>query len=132
MARKLVEKTRNGGTWSEAKYWGAVRSHLRRGFRYWKPISDVKMAARRPNQSNNKRLKWEFQCAECLDWFPDKQIQVDHITAVGSLKCSADLPGFLERLTPEEGFQCLCKPCHQGKTNEERERMKEQEKSCGS
>ncbi|NOR58434.1 MAG: hypothetical protein GQ474_07925 [Sulfurimonas sp.] len=115
-------KPRNGGTWTEARYWQQVRSHLRNGFRYWKPIAQCKEKARRPNRSENKRLKWEFQCKDCKQWFPDKQVQVDHIIEAGTLKCAEDLVGFLERLTAEgeEDYQLLCKPCHQTKTNKER------------
>jgi hypothetical protein len=37
------------------------------------------------------------------------------------LKDYSDLPGFVERMFCEvEGFQLLCKGCHQTKTNEER------------
>ena len=119
---KRVEKTRNANTMTEAAYWGAVRSCLRRGFRYWKPAMQAKMEARRPYEGGNKRQKWEYQCAHCEIWYKDKEIQVDHIIPVGSLKSGADLEGFLARLTPEEGFQILCKPCHQRKSNSEREK----------
>jgi 5-methylcytosine-specific restriction endonuclease McrA len=80
----------------------------------------AKMEARRSNESDNKRLKWEFQCNHCEDWFPDKEIQIDHIVPVGTLRCGDDLKEFVERLTPEEGFQVLCLECHLIKTNEER------------
>lgn len=121
MARK-VERNRNGGKWTEAGYWGSVRSALRRAYRYWKPAIDAKMAARRKYEGENKRQKWEYLCAKCSDWFADKEVQVDHIEPVGTLKCGSDLESFLERLTPEEGFQVLCKECHQEKTNLERGR----------
>jgi len=117
--RKLVEKSRNGGTWSEAKYWGAIRSMLRRGFRYWKPIADTKNKARRA-YSGGGRQKWEYQCKHCEEWFKGVEVEVDHITPCGSLKCAEDLAPFVERLTTESGFQLLCKPCHQIKTNEEK------------
>ncbi len=120
--RKLVPRTRNAATMTEAGYWGAVRSHLRRGFRYWKPIMKAKMAARRPYKGTNKRQKWESQCAHCKEWFKEKDVQVDHRIPVGSLRCPEDLAGFLERLTAEEGYDVLCKPCHQVKTNEERKK----------
>lgn len=84
-------------------------------------MQQAKIDSRRKNQSDNKRLKWEFQCNSCKEWFPDKETQVDHIVPVGSLRCSEDLAGFVERLTPEDGFQILCIPCHQQKTNKERE-----------
>lgn len=82
----------------------------------------AKQAARRPNQSDNLRMKWEFQCAKCRQWFPDKQVQVDHIIPCGSLKHHNDIVTFLQRLTPEspEAFQVLCSGCHQHKTNQEK------------
>ena len=119
-----VPKTRNAETWTEAKYWGMLRSALRRAFRYWKPITDCKIESRRPNEGDNKRQKWEYQCNHCDDWFADKEVQVDHIIPVGSLRSSDDLKGFIERLTPEEGFQTLCKPCHKIKTDAENEARK--------
>jgi 5-methylcytosine-specific restriction endonuclease McrA len=105
---------------SEAAFWGFIRSSLRRALRFWKPIVKAKMNARRASQSDNKKLKWEFQCNHCKGWFPDKQVQVDHIVPVGSLKCSDDLAGFIDRLASEDGFQVLCSGCHQIKTNSER------------
>lgn len=115
-----VPKTRNGETWTESRYWSAVRSTLRRGFRYWKPIMDAKKAARRSYTGMNKRQKWESQCAHCKKWFKESETEVDHIIPCGSLKGPEDLVPFLERLTTEDGFQVLCKPCHQKKTNEEK------------
>jgi hypothetical protein len=79
------------------------------------------MKARRRYEGANKRQRWEYQCNHCKKWFMDKEVQIDHETPVGSLKSGDDLKGFLERLTPEVGFQVLCKDiCHQAKTNEER------------
>ena len=97
-----------------------VRSGLRRQFRYWKPLMVAKTEARRKYKGPNKRMKWEYKCAKCKQWFPEKNTQIDHIIPVGSLKCKEDLAGFIERLTPEKGFQLLCKECHQKKTNKER------------
>jgi len=114
-----VPKISNAGTQSEAAYWGSIRSALRRAFRYWKPIVNCKNDARRPYTGEGKRQKWEYQCLECSEWFAGKEVQVDHIIPVGTLQCSADLRGFIERLTPEDGFQLLCIECHKVKTNEE-------------
>lgn len=118
MAR--TKKTRNAGTLTEAAYWAKVRSILRRGFRYWKPIINTKLEARREYKGEEKRRKWEYQCAECKQWFPEKEVEVDHQIPVGSLKSGKDLEGFLERLTAEGGYQLLCKPCHLKKTIRER------------
>jgi 5-methylcytosine-specific restriction endonuclease McrA len=107
---------------SESAFWGSVRSALRRHFRYWKPATQAKVAARRKYEGENRRQKWEYQCAHCKKWFMDKETQIDHIIPVGSLKNGDDLKGFLERLTPETGFQVLCKEDHQIKTNKERKK----------
>lgn len=82
------------------------------------------MNARRPYEGPEKRQKWEYQCNHCKQWFKDKDVQIDHIIPVGSLKCSEDIAGFLERLTPEDvnAFQCLCKECHAVKTAKERKK----------
>lgn len=124
MAKKRIERVRNGGEWTEAKFWGYVRAVLRRGFRYWKPIIKTKIAARRTYVGVAHKQKYEYQCARCEKWFPDKEVQVDHIIPVGSLKCYDDLAPFLRRLTPEEGFQVLCKNCHKIKTQREKNERK--------
>jgi len=113
-------KPYNAGTWTKPRYMQQIRSHLRAAFRYWKPIVIAKHAARRPNQSDNKRLKWESQCNHCKKWFKEKETQVDHIEACGSLKELADIPLFIQKLTVEEGYQVLCKECHKKVTAEER------------
>ena len=120
MAKTRVKRTRNAETWTESQYWSAVRSALRRAFRYWKPATAAKADARRLYTGSNKRQRWEYQCAHCERWFKDKEVQIDHITPVGSLKTPEDLAGFLQRLTPEDGFQVLCKECHKEKTQSER------------
>ena len=116
----MVERTRNNGTMTEAGYFGKLRGVLRQGFRYWKPIQQAKMDARRTYHGSNKRQKWEYQCNDCGGWFTGKEVQVDHITPVGRLKTLEDLPAFVYRLTVEEGYQVMCKPCHQEKTNNEK------------
>lgn len=116
-----VPKTRAGGEWTEAAYWSFIRSLLRQGSIRWPPRTTAKLKFRRPSQSANKRLKWEYQCGCCQRWWPDKEIEVDHVYACGTLKSYDDLPRFVQRLfcEPEE-LVVLCKECHQGKTNKDR------------
>ncbi len=119
-AKPKVPKPYNGGTMTNSAFWSFIKSALRQKSRWWKPIREVKTAARRPNQSTNARLKWEFQCACCSCWFPDKETSVDHITPVGSLKCPEDLPGVVSRMFCEKGgLQVLCDTCHGKKTKED-------------
>ena len=115
-------KLRNAGTMTESAYWGMVRSGLRRTFRWWKPLMKAKEGAKRVYTGDNKRQKWEYQCNQCKQWFKGSEVEVDHIIPAGSLKSGKDLEGFLERLTPEDGYQVLCKPHHIIKTNNERKK----------
>jgi hypothetical protein len=59
-----------------------------------------------------------YQCAECGDAFPKKNVQLDHIEPVVSIKDGWQ--GFdiwIERLyCPPEGFAILCIACHETKT----------------
>lgn len=130
--RQRVPRTRNAGAWTESRYWSQVRSALRNGFRYWKPMMLAKEAAKRPKKNGGVQ-KWEYKCAACKKWHKHKNIQIDHIKPVGSLRGPEDLAPFLENLTPENGFQVLCKECHRKKTNKEREAAKnERQKSQAS
>ena len=116
-----VPKTRNAGTMTESAFWSFIRSALRQKSRWWKPITECKMKARRPYKGPNKRQKFEYLCNSCKAWFPEKQINVDHIVGAGSLNCGQDLPGFVDRLFCEQdNLQVLCTTCHDHKTKLEK------------
>ena len=124
MGKKVI-KTRNAGTMSESAFWAFIRSALRQKSRWWKPITECKQNAKRLYKGSNKRQKFEYQCNKCKKWFPDKQINIDHILPAGELNKADDLPGFVERLFVEEsGLQCLCQNCHNEKTKQEKEQLK--------
>jgi len=122
MAKKTrVPKTRNAGTMTEAAFWSFIRSALRQKSRWWKPVKQVKEASRRLYKGPNKRLKYEYQCNTCKHWFPEKEINVDHVIPAGSLNSGKDLEGFVERLFCESGnLQVLCESCHNKKTQLEK------------
>ena len=114
-------KTRNAGTLTESAFWSFIRSALRQKSRFWKPITQCKLKSRRNYKGPLKRQKFEYQCKECFQWFPDKKINVDHIIPAGTLRCAADLPGFVERLFCEvDNLQVLCETCHNKKTQDEK------------
>lgn len=119
-------KPRANGTKTEAQFWQSIRQSLRNLSRWWEPAKQCKLEARRPNKSNNKRMKWEYQCSQCSNWFPESFIKIDHTIPCGALNCSDDLKGFVERLFVEkEGYTVMCDDCHQIKTNREREEFKQ-------
>jgi 5-methylcytosine-specific restriction endonuclease McrA len=120
--KSRVPKTRNSGTLTESAFWSFIRSALRQKSRWWKPISEAKAKAKRPYTGPLKRQKFEYQCNQCKNWFPDKKINVDHICPAGSLKSAQDLPDFIERLFCEvDNLQVLCETCHNAKTKSEKD-----------
>lgn len=113
-----VPKTRAGGEWTEAAFWGFLRSGLRQISRRWPPL--VRIAAqmsRREYHGPNKRQKWEYLCAGCGQWYMRKEIEIDHRDGCGPLKSFVDLSVFAERLFCEADKLCvLCSRCHEMKT----------------
>lgn len=121
MPKQKVKKPYNAGTMTNTAFWGFIRSALRQKSRWWKPIQQVKQAAKRKYKGINKRQKFEYQCNNCKNWFADKNVQVDHIKPAGTLNCSADLPAFVETLFCEaNNLQVLCTTCHNIKTQNEK------------
>jgi 5-methylcytosine-specific restriction endonuclease McrA len=124
--RKLLPRPYNAGTMTNGGFWGMIRAALRQKSRWWKPVANVKRKARRPYKGPNKRQRFEYQCAICLNYFPEKKINVDHKIPAGSLLSSDDLKGFVERLFVEEpGLQVLCSGCHDKKTKQELDNKKQ-------
>ncbi len=121
---RRVNGARAGGEWTEAAFWGFLRSGFRDMSRRWPPI--VRQAlerSRRPYVGTNKRQKWEYRCATCGKWFKGDAIKVDHIQPAGTLKKWDDVRGFLERLFVEvDGLRCLCAECHETRTAADRSR----------
>lgn len=111
--------------WSEAKFWSFIRSGLRAKWSRWPPKYQVLSDAKRNSKSDNKRLKYEFQCNECREWFPNKEVSVDHIVPVGTLRSYEDLPAFVQRLfVGVDKLQVLCSTCHNKKTRTENEQRR--------
>jgi hypothetical protein len=73
---------------------------------------------KRPNQSSNKKFKWEYQCDSCKQWYYLKQVERDHIVPCGSLRSFDDIGPFVERMLCEiDGWGVLCVKCHRKRTN---------------
>ena len=112
----------NYPAWSTSRFFSFLRSALRGAYNRYPPKFEVLKAARRDYKGQDKRTKWEFQCAECGEWFRASEVSVDHVIPAGSLNSFEDLPGFCVRLfCGQDGLQVLCtKGCHAKKTAMER------------
>lgn len=125
----MTEKKRRAKTppfaaypsWSEAKFWGFLRSGLRACYNKYPVKWETLRAACRESKGKDKRQKWEYKCNKCSKWYKQKDVSVDHIVPAGALSKYEDIAGFVERLfCGTDGLQVLCSTCHNKKTQEER------------
>jgi hypothetical protein len=124
VVKPRVPRTHAGNKWTKSGYFSYIRSALRRAFTRYPPKYQVKSNARRPFLGGG-RQKYEYQCAICTHWHKEKEVEVDHMVACGSLKEYADLAGFVERMFCEvEDLRILCKICHKEVTAKQREERK--------
>ncbi len=118
-----VEKTRNSGQWTEARYTSFIKSALRKA--RWPVKYEVINQAEVGKKINKAsgRIAMHYECACCKGHFPRKQVAADHIDpVVDPAKGFEDWNTFIDRLFIElKGFQVLCKDCHQLKTNKEKD-----------
>ena len=118
-------KNKAGNTWTSARYFGFIRSALRRAWTKYPVRYQVMDAAKKPYTGKDKRTKWVYECASCKGKFKSTEVQVDHIKPAGTLKDYKDLPSFVRNLFCEaDNLQVLCKECHNKKTKEERSNVK--------
>ncbi len=105
-----------------------LRSQLRRVSRRWPPVYQALALAKVPYVGDNKRKKWLYKCANCLELFDGKQVAIDHVQPCGTLKSKEDIATFVENLFCEvDNLQVLCSTCHDIKTLSERKGITEEE-----
>ena len=124
MAKRILkERTRNGGTETEAKHMSNIRGMLRRMTRFWKPKQMALKAVSKQFISGGVKSV-RYNCKICTGWFPLKSVEVNHIIPAGSLKSYKDLPQFCENLFVEDIslLEVLCKECHARVTKEQKEK----------
>ena len=121
----------NHPEWTTAKFFGFIRSGLREKFNRYPPKYDALKRASKVipagkyktgQKAGQDKFRKVYTCASCEKDFMQKDVQVDHIIPAGSLQSTDDLKGFVERLFCSiDGLQVLCKPCHDDKTQKEKE-----------
>jgi len=116
------EKTRNDNSWTEARYRSFIKGGLRNVSIRWPPRYRCLAAAKVGKRINPKtgRLAEHYTCAKCLDIFPAKEVEVNHILPVIPLSGFTSWDETIERMFCEApGFEVLCKPCHKLVTKQE-------------
>lgn len=85
---------------------------LRRLSYMWPPRNEAKKLAR--------VSRGLYKCAGCKEIFGPKEVTLDHIYPVVPLTGFENLGNFVESLFCKvEGYQVLCVPCHDKKTDKE-------------
>lgn len=116
-------KTRNGNTWTEAKYRSFIRGNLRRVTMRWGPIANCLKAAR--------TSRGIYLCAGCgreveatvkVNGRRVKNVHVDHIIPIVDPNVGfVSWDELINRMfTEADNLQCLCGECHKIKTDEEK------------
>jgi len=109
--------------WTDSRYFGFIRSALRKASVKYPLKFKTLQACRRPYSGEDKRTKWEYQCNSCKGWFKTKEVNVDHIKPAGTLRTFDDLPEFVSTLfCSSDNLQVLCTQCHDIKSKEERKK----------
>lgn len=119
-----IDKPRNTNTWTEARYRAFIVSGLRKITFRWGPKVEAKKLARHPNKFHNAngRLVFHSICKLCQNVIPETESTVDHIEPVIDPATGfKSWDEYIERLFCEaDGFQVLCRACHDQKTYSER------------
>lgn len=119
--RPGLHRPRNDGQWTEPRFKAFIMTALRNA-RWGPKYRCIEAAFRRKgtNPATGKPCKLH-ECSKCHRLVPQKNIQADHIEPVIPPGGFVDWNTTIERMFVEkEGFQALCKDCHQLITNMER------------
>lgn len=91
---------------------------LRRLSYQWPPRNEAKRLSR--------KARGQYECNICHNIFKPDETVMDHITPVVPLEGMEDFNNpetlgkyVLSLFVEESGWQCICKPCHDKKTEEE-------------
>ncbi len=125
---------RNGGEWTEARFKSFIRGGLRSISMRWPPKNKVYLASRRARgvyECNGYAGREAHEVPVSLPPLVGNKrrinnVLVDHIHPVVDPRSGwVDWNTFIDRLFLEaDGYQVLCKECHDLKTKHEREARK--------
>ena len=115
-------KTRNNGTWTEARFRSFVTSALRRASGRWAPKHACRKSARVGRN--------QYRCAACKQVVGNSETHIDHIEpVVDPVRGFQGWDEYVARLFVEaDGFRLLCTACHSEVTAQQREIRKANKK----
>ena len=119
--REGLDRPRNGGQWTEARFTSFVKSALR-GARWPQKYECIKKAfiGNGINPATGRKCKLHL-CPTCKETFPQNQMNADHNIPVVGAEGFTSWDDFISRLFVEgDGFTATCKPCHKKVTEAER------------
>lgn len=108
---------------------------IRNVHRFWEGKKEAKNAAKVKVEigkfkNGNPKFKNHFKCASCEQLFLEEDVQVDHIDPVIDIDLGwQGWDVFIERMfVSADKYQILCKPCHDIKSEFEKEYRKDKKK----
>lgn len=110
--------------WTDARKRSFIVSVLRSGTRKYPPKYESLNEAKTEKKVNTitGRIAQHYKCADCLNDFPAKNVQVDHIVPIIGPGGFKDWNDYVEKIyCQKENLQVLCLTCHDRKTKLERE-----------
>ena len=101
----------------DSRFRSFLMSALRKVSRFWAPA--------RVCLSNARIARGMYKCQLCSAVVGHKEIKIDHINPVIPVEGFKNWDEVVERLFCEEdGFQAICKTCHDEKTKKENDQRK--------
>jgi len=112
------EKTRCGGTMTEAQFNSMIKSLLRAGSRRWAPISQCdRNATVRRGVRRCAGCQEEVKVTTVIDGKRKKNTSIDHIVPIVPVTGFRSWDEVIENMFCEiEELQLLCLPCHKEKS----------------
>ena len=106
---------------------GAIRQayHMSDHYKGFIATRRIELPKYKKDGSRAKRDSIRYQCDSCKELVPGTNMDIDHITPIGSFKCISEIHAFVSKVyCAYDNLQVLCDNCHREKTNMDRDYSK--------